>query len=75
MNMRRFSLTHVRNLRRNAREAYHEERWERDFEAFWDAMIVYRMDAPVPFAGYWDAIKMIQQCAWEDEASADAVGK
>ena len=73
--MKTLSLIHVMRLRQSAIEAYHNESFERDFNVWWDKMIVYRMDAPIPFAGYWEAVKQIKLRAWEDEEIFHAEGK
>lgn len=73
--MRTFSLSHIASLRKNARAAYHQACFEQEFDVFWDKSVVYRMDAPIPFAGYWDSVREIKLRAWEDEALAHAEGK
>jgi len=69
-----FSQEHIDHLRTISAQAYHDSRFEGNFELYWKATLVYRMDACVPFGGYWDAIREIKLRAWEDEAAAHAEG-
>lgn len=64
----KFTKEHIERLQENATKAYHKYV---DFETYWSERIVYRMDQWIPFAGYWDAVKLIQQQAWDREAELE----
>lgn len=65
---------HIEYIRKTAIEAYHSSAFD-SWEDFWRKTIVYRMDTPIPFAGYWDAVELIKKNAWEEERLAHAEGK
>ena len=73
--MATFDLVHVNHIRNKAKVAYHQPLFEKNFETFWSKMICNRMDVPIPFAGYWEAYRLIQKAAWEEEVIATGEGR
>lgn len=72
----RFGLDHLKHLRARAKDDFHKYNGHHggDFESYWQMKIIERMDVMIPFAGYWDAVKLIQQVAWEEERRDAAEG-
>lgn len=62
-------------MKQSAREHYHHANWEHDFDRYWSGTICMRMDAPIPYATYWEDVRALKLEAWNEEALASGVGK